>query len=89
MTPLEKEIIGFNGRRESFFLDYINQNEMLNEKDKQLASKLWKEVSEFELWNHSDLNQGKKNALIFLRNNYKIDLKACEKIVNAISHVWL
>ena len=89
MTILEKVIINFDGKRESLFLKYITDHELLEEKEKSLINSIWKEASKFELWNYANLNIGKRNVLNYLKAHYDINPKALKKIVNAISYEWL
>lgn len=86
MKNIEKAILEFDGKRYSIFLNHVNNHDNLNEKEKELVHNIWNEASNFELWNHKDLNTGVKNSVQFIMDNYSMDMKACVKMVNAISY---
>ncbi|MGS0526469.1 hypothetical protein ACU8V7_16085 [Zobellia nedashkovskayae] len=89
MKNIEKAILEFDGKRSSIFLNHVNNHDNLNEKEKELVNKIWNEASQFELWNHTDLNVGVKNSIQYVIAHYSMDMKACKKMVNAISYEWL
>lgn len=86
---IEEVIYQFDNHKMSNFPKYIENRESLNDLEKDMVKKIWKDASRFELWNHSDLNKGKKNAYAYLIGNYDLNEKACTELVKAISYEWI
>jgi hypothetical protein len=89
LKNIEKAILEFDGKRASIFLNHVKNHENLNEEEKELVNKIWNEASKFELWNHKDLNVGVKKSIQYIIDKYAMDMKACKKMVAAISYEWL
>lgn len=89
MKNLENVILGFKGGRDSDFMKYIQENNLLSYKEKELVNKIWKESGKFKLWNDKNINVGKNNAVKFMTENFPLSEKVNKIIAIAISYEWL
>ncbi|UII81071.1 hypothetical protein [Flagellimonas sp. CMM7] len=89
MKNLENVILGFKGGRDSDFIKYIKENDLLSYQEKELVNEIWKESGRFELWNNKSIHVGKNNAVKFMTENFPLSKKANEIIAIAISYEWL
>ena len=70
------------------FYEFVMHNSQISEKEKDEFSNIYKNASEFELWNFSDLSEGAKNSTLFLKTNTQLSDEAIKRIVNAIAYEW-
>jgi len=70
------------------FYEFVMDNSHLSEREKDRFLKIYKDASEFELWNFSDLSEGAKNSTLFLKTNTQLSDEAIKRIVNAIAYEW-
>lgn len=70
------------------FYEFVMNNSQISEKEKDEFSNIYKDASEFELWNFSDLSEGIKNSTLFLKTNTQLSNEAIKRIVNAIAYEW-
>lgn len=89
LKNIEEAIYQFDNQRFSDFPVHMENHESLSISEQKLIKRIWEEASQFELWNNSNLNKGKKNALAYLKEHYTLNDKANEKLVRAISYEWL
>ncbi|WP_231464332.1 MULTISPECIES: hypothetical protein [unclassified Pedobacter] len=70
------------------FYKSIMDNSNITEIEKEFFSKVYKEASQYELWNFTDLKKGAENSRQFLKKNTNFDQKAVNQIVNSIAYEW-
>ena len=70
------------------FYKYVINNPKISEDEKNEFSKIYKDASEFELWNFPDLSEGAKNSTLYLKKNTPFTDEAIKQIVNAIAYEW-
>jgi len=89
MDNLSQIIESFAGLgRPWTFYKYVINNPQISEEEKNEFLKIYKDASEFELWNFSDLSEGAKNSTLFLKTNTQLSDEAIKRIVNAIAYEW-
>jgi len=89
MDNLSQVIESFGGLGKPWtFYEFVINNSQISEKDKDEFSNIYKNASEFELWNFSDLSEGAKNSTLYLKTNTQLTDEAIKRIVNAIAYKW-
>lgn len=89
MNNLSQVIESFAGLGKPWtFYEFVINNSQISEKDKDEFSNIYKNASEFELWNFSDLSEGAKNSTLYLKTNTQLSDEAIKRIVNAIAYEW-
>lgn len=70
------------------FYRYVINNPQISKEEKNEFKKIYKQASDFELWNFPDLAEGAKNSTKYLEANTNFSEKAIKQIVNAIAYEW-
>lgn len=89
MDNLSQIIESFAGLGKPWtFYEFVMNNSQISEREKDEFLNIYKNASEFELWNFSDLSEGAKNSTLYLKTNTQLNDEAIERIVNAIAYEW-
>lgn len=82
-------IESFNDWRKPWtFSQYVINNPQISKEEMNEFLKIYKDASEFELWNFSDLSEGATNSTLYLKKNTQFTDEAIKRIVNAIAYEW-
>lgn len=89
MKELEDIIESFNDWSKPWiFYKFIINNNKIPSDQKNYFKQLYKEVSEFKLWNNSDLNVSINNCTALLTEKSNLRQKSIDQIINTIAYEW-